>query len=546
MSGLFRTAALIGLVAGALHAQTPVITEITSSASEVLPGLPNSGVAAGSIFVLYGKSIGPSSLVQQSSTTTLPTILSGTQVSFTGGGVTAPAPLFYTFSGQIAGILPSTIPAGSATVTVSYNNTPSQPFPFTVVSSNFSMYSLNGSGTGPGVAVDATNGNTVVTVTNSAAPGDFIVIYGTGLGPLPSGQSDAGIPPVQVNLTTPLQVYVGGVQVNVFYHGRSGDAGLDQINFQVPTGISGCYVPVAIQSSATVVSAITTMAIASRAGTTCSDSNGIPLASLGVVPGASISFGGISLTQTNTVLPAIAGFGGTQTSTSASASFYQFSAAQLSSSASLFSQPSIGGCTVTLINLANSASSVPVFNATGLNAGSPIAISGPSSFSLTPVSGAAGNYASPPSTNAIQPGTYTATGPGGAQVGAFTTSFSVATPLNWTNSNVANVTRSSGQLITWTGGAPGSYVEIQGTSGTGAQGVEAFFICIAPVAAGQFTIPSYVLLSLPQSTSLVQGVPGGTLIVGNYTETPVTPVPTGLNYLYTSSGSSTSILVNYQ
>jgi uncharacterized protein (TIGR03437 family) len=202
MSRLFRTAVLIGVIAGAVQAQAPVVNSILSSASETLPGLPNSAIAQGSIFVIYGQSMGPASLVQYTGALPLPTTLGGTVVTFTEGSVTATAPLFYVSSGQLAGILPSSIPAGSASVTVSANGG-NGSLPMTVVTSNFSSYTINGSGTGPAVVVDGNN-NTVVSVTNSAAPGDDLVLYGTGLGPIIGG-TDAGVP-VQGNLPTTIQV----------------------------------------------------------------------------------------------------------------------------------------------------------------------------------------------------------------------------------------------------------------------------------------------------------------------------------------------------
>lgn len=41
----------------------------------------------------------------------------------------------------------------------------------------------------------------------------------------------------------------------------------------------------------------------------------------------------------------------------------------------------------------------------------------------------------------------------------------------------------------------------------GNSGVTAAFLCAAPVSAGQFTIPAYVLLNLPPTGSSI--VPGG-------------------------------------
>jgi uncharacterized protein (TIGR03437 family) len=541
MSRLFRTAVLIGVIAGAVHAQAPVLNSILSSASEALPGLPNSAIAQGSIFVIYGQSMGPSSLVQYTGALPLPTTLSGVSVSFTGGGVTASAPLFYVYSGQLAGILPSNIPPGQASVTVSANGG-NGSLPLTVVTSNFSSYTINGSGTGPAVVVDGNN-NTIVSVTNSAAPGDQLVLYGTGLGPIIGG-TDAGVP-TQGNLPTTIQVWVGGFPASLAYHGRSGDAGLDQINFFVPSGVSGCSVPIIVQSAATIVSNTATIAVASNRGTACSDSTGLPLSSITPNANGTINFGVVSLSTTTSITPSILGFGGgTTISAGGSAEFYQYSAQQLTSGSG-FSTPSLGGCVVNLINLSKGSTSIPTF--TGLNAGNPISVTGPTNLTLNAVSGFTGSYTSQNLSSALPQGTYNVSVPGGTNVGAFTTTITLPQAFVWSNSNITNVTRASGQQISWTGGAANTYVEISGFSYTSLQGAEAYFVCLAPIAPGNFTIPSWVLLSLPPSGSIVQGVPSGSLIVANYANpVQISPTPSGLNYAYTSSGSSTSILVNYQ
>ncbi len=94
-------------------------------------------------------------------------------------------------------------------------------------------------------------------------------------------------------------------------------------------------------------------------------------------------------------------------------------------------------------------------------------------------------------------GTFTFTGTGGADVGPFTSTVTMSNPLfKWTNPSAAGtVDRTQGLTYTWTGGLPGTYVLLGGTS-TGS-GVTAGFSCRIPVEAGQFTVPSYILLGMP-------------------------------------------------
>jgi hypothetical protein len=98
------------------------------------------------------------------------------------------------------------------------------------------------------------------------------------------------------------------------------------------------------------------------------------------------------------------------------------------------------------------------------------------------------------------PGAFVFNGAGGAGVGKFTATVTFSSPLlAWTNqSAAASVTRGQGLLISWTGGF-GTYVIIIGSS-SGAGGVSGSYLCVAPVSAGSFTVPSYILLALPAGT----------------------------------------------
>jgi len=94
-----------------------------------------------------------------------------------------------------------------------------------------------------------------------AAPGSYLVLYVTGLGLAtpkgnPNGQplTTGDIPPangsvIYETLATPT-VTVGGFPVEVLFSGMApGFAGLYQIDFQVPTGVTGDDVPVAVSIS---------------------------------------------------------------------------------------------------------------------------------------------------------------------------------------------------------------------------------------------------------------------------------------------------------
>src|SRR5258707_688060 len=104
-------AAAIGVFAASLEAQTPSIAAggILNAASYAYSGLPNSAIAQGSLFIVYGTALGPATLM--SAAYPLPTTLGGTSMSATVGGVTVKPYIFYTSAGQVVGLMPSNTPA---------------------------------------------------------------------------------------------------------------------------------------------------------------------------------------------------------------------------------------------------------------------------------------------------------------------------------------------------------------------------------------------------------------------------------------------------
>ncbi|HWE00316.1 MAG TPA: hypothetical protein VG345_14800, partial [Bryobacteraceae bacterium] len=325
-------------VAASLVAQSPAPNSVQNPASNILPGLPNFGIAQGSIFVVYGSNLGPST-ISIAPSLPLPTALSGTSIQITVGGATVTAPMVYTLNTQIAAVLPSNTPIGSGSLTVTYNNA-SGSTPIQVVKSNFGISTLNQTGTGP--AVVTFGDYSVASGTKSAKTGDTLILWGTGLGPI-SGDDAAA--PTPSDLGTPVSVFVGGVQANVVYRGRSAEPGLDQINFTVPPGVTGCAVSVVVQTGNTV-SNTTTMAIAQSNGA-CSDPSGISVSSFAPVLSSkgTASVGVVDLFQDSIGIN-IGGKTTTTTTGFGSAVFQKFTADQVGSVTSLLGQGSLGSCTV--------------------------------------------------------------------------------------------------------------------------------------------------------------------------------------------------------
>src|ERR1035441_3694069 len=253
------------LIASCAFAQ-PVITstEVVNSASFLSQGLPGSGIAQGSIFTIFGTGVGPNTPVQLGPLP-LQTSLGGTSVSVTVGGQTVKAYILFAVSYQVNALLPSSTPTGSGTVTVTYNNRTSQPEPVQIVSASFGTYTFNSNGFGQAIATDLNY--QVNSIIRTFHPGDWVILWGTGLGAI--NGDDSNKPPVG-NLGSPT-VHVGTGSLTPYYAGRSADfPGLDQVAFQIPSGIQGCYVPVAVETNG-VVSDAPTIAV-STSGQTCSDS----------------------------------------------------------------------------------------------------------------------------------------------------------------------------------------------------------------------------------------------------------------------------------
>jgi uncharacterized protein (TIGR03437 family) len=467
---------------------------IVNAGSYAPAGLSNGGIARGSIFLIYGANLGPVALVGGSYP--LQPMLAGTSVQVTAAGTSLPCVMAFTSSTVLAVIMPSTAVAGLGTITVTYNGQTSAPAPIRVVTSSFGIFTLNEIGTGPGAVTDTSY--RPITLTHAAHPGDTLVLWGTGLGPI--NGPDNVVPPVG-NLNTPMTLYVGSQPVAAIYHGRGGSAGLDQINFVVPVGITGCYVPITVETS--VPSNFATIAIAAS-GDVCSDADGFSTAQLqNVESGNHMRLGLLSLTRAQST-------DGTQVQDTGSAQFLDYTPDQLTRSLSPLHTPSEGSCVVYAFSGSSATITDPI-QPQPLDAGQTISISGPNGNAALNAAPSAGSFAtvlgsSDSGQMYLNPGSYTFNGSGGAAVGSFQGQVQMPGPVAWTNQNTfTTVNRSQSATLQWTGGASGGHVYITGASFATSSGPGAMFSCTASASAGQFTLPSIVLLALPPSAASTPG-----------------------------------------
>ena len=439
-SFILSLAALCFGLAAIAAAQQPNITYISNSATYLPPGLPNSGLAEGSIITIFGTNIGPATAASATSFP-LGTSLGGSSVTFTVGGTSTQGLMLFTSAGQLSAVLPSSTPTETGTVTVTYNNQMSNTLPITVVASNFGMYTLPQNGSGP--AVITTPAYQVVTLTSPAKPGDTLVLWGTGLGPYSGDETMPPLTPNGLNVTA--NVYVGDKPAMILYKGRTAYAGLDQINFQVPAEVSGCYVPVAVVVNG-VVSNFGSVSI-SADGSTCLDPSGLPSSAISQLQNnKSLKVGFISLQKVAFNATALGTTVNVKQDTGA-AYFYNFNDQALIASRGISAISSFGSCTVLVCT--NSDTCIP--NGSGLSvpeldAGPNITINGPSGSVTLPKSTTHnGEYHGPLGSSAVvgsgndylQPGDYTASGSGGADVGPFTANLTIGSPLTWTKALAA-------------------------------------------------------------------------------------------------------------
>jgi len=552
-----------------------------------------SSVAPGSIFVVYGSNLATGPVVQ-ANTLPLPLALNGASITVTSGSTTVSCPMVYAGSTVAAAVLPSSVPPGKAMMTVSYNGTATlYPTQFDVAPTAPGLYTLGSSGEGPGVFT-ALDGS-VKSFEATAKTGEIVTLWATGLGPA-AGPANA-LPPAFPNFPG-VEVFVGTQRATVNYAGRSGCCvGLDQISFVVPDGVQGCYVPVTVQSGSapqTAFGNFVSLAVSSGGGP-CSDT--APTLPVGImnqaaagqpVTVAALAAGPVSVLmglgfdarvyvaqKLSTLLHAKVSvedvarllhaqqnhnqraFRKVMTKYAASWKALSPSAKAAVQAAVMPNQegavaglgrfnspgavaaavgglfPSQGTCT------SLPSTSVSKF-AVGLDAGASLALSGQAgsyTMALTRTGEYQTLFGSAPSGHDLPPGSYMITGSGGHDVNAFSAKLNVGGNVLWTNkAGISTVDRSQPLTVTWTGGTSPGYVLVGGyiDASTGGQ---LGFVCSEDVNKGSFTIPAFVLSTMPAGS-------GGMFISPNPLSQQVT-IP-GVDLAYFMDGSNDSKSLGYR
>ena len=196
----------------------------------------NSAIASGAIVAIFGTDL--ASDTQVALDVPLPTMLGDTSVTFND----IPAPLFFVSGTQINAQVPFELMAGAGMVTVQVTRgsetTMEQPIRIAAVSPG--IFALNEKGTGPGAILHAVDFQPV-SDSAPAQPGEFLLIFCTGLGPVqpevPSGDVAPSTEPLARTVSLPM-VNIAGITADVTFSGLApGFVGLYQVNMQVPGGV---------------------------------------------------------------------------------------------------------------------------------------------------------------------------------------------------------------------------------------------------------------------------------------------------------------------
>ena len=215
---------------------------------------PSVAIAPGSIFVVTCFKCGPQELMVAPSLP-LTKMLGGTSVQV--GGLDAY--LLYTSETQVAAVLPSDTSLGLNELTVGFGGQTSQPVEMNVAPARFGAFSVNARGYGPGSIQNFVSPDSLPLngLAKPAKPGQYLVLYGTGLGPVDAPDNEPpGVKPARV----PVEVLISGKTVKPSYAGRApGYPGLDQVNFALPGEVfEGCYVPLAVRAGERTSNTVTT------------------------------------------------------------------------------------------------------------------------------------------------------------------------------------------------------------------------------------------------------------------------------------------------
>jgi len=245
--------------------QTPVVTGVVNAASYGTP------VAPGSLISIFGSNL--ATTAQSASASALPPNIVGTSVTVNG----LTAPLLFVSPGLINAEMPST---NVSQITLSLEQLVvtapgvSQPWSLSTFTFGPAASTQDSSGCGAAAALNVLSDGSASlnSTTNSAAPGDYIALFGTGMGallhPLTDGAAALAADQVLAGGAVFLDYSENAAVLTPTYLGSAPTlAGVDQVNFQIPQGTrNGCAVPVVLESGDAMLSPAVTISVNASRG----------------------------------------------------------------------------------------------------------------------------------------------------------------------------------------------------------------------------------------------------------------------------------------
>lgn len=511
---------------------------VVNAASYASPGLPSGSIARGSIFTVFGRGLGPAQFATAPAFP-LENQLAGVSVDVQQGATTLSAVPIFVFGTQVSAIMPSNAPLGKVAVRVRYNNQRSNPAVVNVTASSVGLFAINSAGFGPAILQNfiSQTQQPINTSRVTASPGQYAVLWGTGLGPVSHADN---IAPVAADLPAEVEIFVGGKSATRRYAGRSSCcAGLDQIVFDIPAGAPrGCFVPVQVRTNRQAVSNAVTIAI---------EPDGRPCADAFNPLGEALRAGGrIAVVAPHRLDARVSLFDAPeQVITDEIGAALQQDPGGETWFNPASSLPPVGTCTAYGGATSTTLAGLAALLAPGsrqLDGGAALQLIGAGAPANLARRDAAprvyqsllGQQTSTPGVPPLFfsfPGAFDFLIPGGSDVQRAQTRFETGQPLRWTNQDqIAAVDRAAGLTLNWTGGdAAQDLVFAAVASSDDAANSTGLAVCVAPAEAGSFAIPSYILASLPATPANAVRVPAWVFLASARVRNPARFSAAGLD-----------------
>jgi uncharacterized protein (TIGR03437 family) len=218
-------------------------------------------LAPGSLASIFGTGLAVSTA--QASLSALPTELAAVSVAI--GGVAAP--LQYVSPTQLNLQVPWNLPTGAANVSVATNGFVLPPLRISISPYSPAIFTTrDGSGQAVAINLDGSIAAPAGAMPGSAArparPGDYIMIFATGLGPVAPAITDgrSALDGLRTTLTVP-RVLIGNASAEVTFSGLSPQfAGVNQINAIVPP-VPGGVLPLQLEIGGVLTTGKITIAV---------------------------------------------------------------------------------------------------------------------------------------------------------------------------------------------------------------------------------------------------------------------------------------------